>query len=394
MFLSEMNIPLSVPVISGNEWKYIKDCLDTGWVSSVGNYVTRFEEMVAGYVGARYAVATVNGTSALHVSLLVCGICPDDEVIVPTLTFIAPVNVVRYCGAYPVFMDCDPDTLCMDVNKVSDFINNECIRHDDGYVYNRKTDRRIKAIIPVHIFGNPLDMDILMGICIKYNIDIIEDATESLGSEYKEKKTGSFGKAGCFSFNGNKIITTGGGGMIVTDDENLANRARHLTTQAKSDPFAYDHDEIGYNYRLTNIQAAMGVAQMERVEEFIGIKRKNAALYRELLTGSDGIGFLWEKTWAKSNFWFYTIKVAKQYKKSLMEFLLAKNIQVRPIWKLIHTLPMYKSSQTYAIENAVEAYETCINLPCSANIKQEDIERIVKNIKDILCLSRENKCGN
>ena len=175
-------IPLSVPEISGNEWKYVKDCLDTGWVSSAGSYVTRFEEMIANYVGAKYAVATVNGTSALHVSLLACGIRPDDEVIVPTLTFIAPVNVVRYCGAYPVFMDGDPDTLCMDVKKVSDFINNECVQRDDGYVYNRKTDRRIKAIIPVHIFGHPVDMDILMGICAKYNIDIVEDATESLGS--------------------------------------------------------------------------------------------------------------------------------------------------------------------------------------------------------------------
>ncbi|HHT9160156.1 MAG TPA: LegC family aminotransferase [Candidatus Brocadiaceae bacterium] len=376
-----LNIPLSEPVISGNEWKYIKECLDTGWVSSVGNYVTRFEEMVARYVGTRYAVAAVNGTSALHVSLLACGIRPDDEVIVPTLTFIAPVNVVRYCGAYPVFMDCDPDTLCMDVKKVSDFINNECIQRDDGYVYNRKTDRRIKAIIPVHIFGHPVDMDILMGICAKYNIDIVEDATESLGSEYKGKKTGSFGKIGCFSFNGNKIITTGGGGMIVTDDEDLANRARHLTTQAKSDPFAYDHDEIGYNYRLTNIQAAMGVAQMERLDEFIDIKRRNYSVYKSLFSDIEGVEIFGEKKCVRSNFWFYTIKVNNSHKRPLMEFLLAKNIQVRPIWKLIHTLPMYKDSQTYAIENAVEAYKTCINLPCSVSLKEEDIGFIVENIK-------------
>ena len=376
-----LNIPLSEPVISGNEWKYIKECLDTGWVSSVGNYVTRFEEMVARYVGTRYAVAAVNGTSALHVSLLACGIRPDDEVIVPTLTFIAPVNVVRYCGAYPVFMDCDPDTLCMDVKKVSDFINNECIQRDDGYVYNRKTDRRIKAIIPVHIFGHPVDMDILMGICAKYNIDIVEDATESLGSEDKGKKTGSFGKIGCFSFNGNKIITTGGGGMIVTDDEDLANRARHLTTQAKSDPFAYDHDEIGYNYRLTNIQAAMGVAQMERLDEFIDIKRRNYSVYKSLFSDIEGVEIFGEKKCVRSNFWFYTIKVNNSHKRPLMEFLLAKNIQVRPIWKLIHTLPMYKDSQTYAIENAVEAYKTCINLPCSVSLKEEDIGFIVENIK-------------
>jgi len=377
-------IPLSEPEISGNEWKYVKDCLDTGWVSSVGGYVTRFEEMIANYVGAKYAVATVNGTSALHVSLLACGIRPDDEVIVPTLTFIAPVNVVRYCGAYPVFMDCDPDTLCLDVKKVSDFINNECVQRDDGYVYNRKTDRRIKAIIPVHIFGHPVDMDILMGICAKYNIDIVEDATESLGSEYKNKKTGSFGKTGCFSFNGNKIITTGGGGMIATDEENLAKRARHLTTQAKSDPFEYDHDEIGYNYRLTNIQAAMGVAQMENLDEFIAMKRNHALLYKALLSDCKEVQMLSERSWAKSNFWFYTIKVPDKHKKPLLEFLLSKGIQVRPLWKLIHTLPMYRDYQTCSIENAVEAYASCINLPCSINLKKEEIEFVVNSIKGYL----------
>lgn len=369
-------IPLSEPVISGNEWQYIKDCLDTGWVSSLGNYVTRFEEMVANYIGTKYAVATVNGTSALHVSLLVCDVQNNDEVIVPTLTFIAPVNVIKYCGAHPVFIDCNSDTLCIDVQKVSDFITNECEHHNDGYTYNRKTNRRIKAVVPVHIFGHPVDMEVFLEVCSKKNIDIIEDATESLGSEYKGKKTGSFGKIGCFSFNGNKIITTGSGGMIATDDKNLANRVRHLTTQAKSDPFVYDHDEIGYNYRLTNIQAAMGVAQMERLEEFLGIKRRNANLYKKLLLDVDGVDFLWEKDWAKNNFWFYTIKVDKKYKKALMEFLLAKNIQIRPIWKLIHTLPMYKDYQAYEISNAIEAYETCINLPCSVNLKQNEIEYV------------------
>ncbi|MBI4222427.1 MAG: LegC family aminotransferase [Planctomycetes bacterium] len=373
-------IPLSIPSIKGNEWKYVKECLDTGWVSSVGSYVTRFEEMIANYVGAKYAVATVNGTSALHVSLMVCGVQPNDEVIVPTLTFIAPVNVIKYCGAHPVFMDCDEDTLCADVQKVSDFISEECVSRN-GHTYNRKTGRRLRAIIPVHIFGHPTDMDDLVDICFKNNIDIIEDATESLGSEYKGKKTGSLGKTGCFSFNGNKIITTGGGGMLVTDDENIAKRARHLTTQAKSDPFEYDHDEIGYNYRLTNIQAAMGVAQMERLDEFIDIKRRNYSVYKSLFSDIEGVEISSEKKWARSNFWFYTIKVNDSHKRPLMEFLLAKNIQVRPVWKLIHTLPMYKSSQTYAIENAVEAYKTCINLPCSANLKPKEIEFIVSCVE-------------
>lgn len=375
-------IPLSEPEISGNEWKYIKDCLDTGWVSSVGSYVTRFEEMVADYVGTKYAIATVNGTSALHISLVVCGVQPDDEVVVPTLTFIAPVNVIRYCGAHPIFMDCDADTLCMDVQKLNGFIDNECELHKDGYTYNKQTGRRVKAIVPVHIFGHPVDMDTLLVICKRNNIDVIEDATESLGSRYKGKKMGSFGEIGCFSFNGNKIITTGGGGMVVTDYKDLASKIRHLTTQAKKNPFEYDHDEIGYNYRLTNIQAAMGVAQMERLEEFIEIKKKKATMYKELLSDNEAIKFFWEKLWAKSNFWLYTIKVQRRHKKPMIDFLLDKNIQVRPIWKLIHTLPMYKDYLAYNIVNAIDSYESCINLPSSVNLKEEEIMYIVEKIKE------------
>lgn len=373
-------IPLSVPFISGNEWKYIKECLDTGWVSSVGSCVTRFEEAVVNYVGAKYGVATVNGTSALHVSLIACGVQPDDEVIVPTLTFIAPVNAVRYCGAEPVFMDCDPETLCMDTVRLGEFIRNETIRKKDGYTYNKDTGRRVKAIVPVHVFGHPVEMDSLTEICCSRNIDIVEDAAESIGSEYRGKKTGSFGKTGCFSFNGNKIITTGGGGMVVTDDEDIAKRVRHLTTQAKSDPFEYDHDEIGYNYGLSNIQAAMGVAQMEKLDEFIRVKRRNAKLYKELLAGLGEIEFLWEKPWVQNNFWFYTIRVSKEYKTPLMDFLVAKKIQVRPIWRLIHILPMYRDCQAYGIDKALEAYEDCINLPCSVNIPEEDIKAVVENI--------------
>lgn len=374
-------IPLSIPEVRGNEWKYIKECLDTGWVSSAGSYVNNFEEKVRDYLGSKYAVAVINGTSALHVSLLACDVQPGDEVIVPTLTFIATANAVRYCGAYPVFMDCEPDTLCIDVQKVSDFMNNECQRHRDGYTYNKQTDRRIKAIIPVHVFGHPADMDALLDVSEKNNIDIIEDATESLGSEYNGRKSGSLGKTGCLSFNGNKIITTGGGGMVVTDDATIANTARHLTTQARSDPFEYDHDDIGYNYRLTNIQAAMGVAQMERLDEYVTIKRKNASLYRELLSGLEWVEFLWEKPWARSNFWFYTIKVPGKHKAPLMEHLILKNIQVRPVWKLLHTLPMYRDFQAYVIEKAGEAYDTCINLPCSVGLKDEEIKFVGEQIR-------------
>ena len=375
-------ISLSEPEISGNEWKYIKECLDTGWVSSAGKYVNKFEKMTADYVGTKYAVAVVNGTAAIHLSLLTCDVKPDDEVIVPTLTFIAPVNTVRYCNAVPVFMDCEPETLCIDVQKTSDFISKKCEQRRDGYTYNKGTGRRIKAVIPVHIFGHPVDMNPLLEVCKRNNIDIIEDATESLGSEYKGKKTGSFGAAGCFSFNGNKIITTGGGGMVVTNNGNIAKKVRHLSTQAKKDNFEYDHDEIGYNYRLTNTQAAMGLAQMERIQEFVNIKRRNASIYSALLSEVKDVKFLWENAQVKSNFWFYTIKVAKRHKKKLINYLLSKNIQVRPVWKLIHTLPMYKGSQTYRIENAVKAYETCINLPCSLSLGKKEIEYVAGNIRD------------
>ena len=256
-------IPLSEPAIIGNEWKYIKECLDTGWVSSVGSYVNRFEKMVAEYVGCKYGIAVVNGTSALHLSLLVCDVKSGDEVIVPALTFVATANVVKYCGADPVFIDCDQETLCLDVKKLKRFLEMECIRKNDGYTYNKASDRRVKAVMAVHNFGHPVEMDNLIEICQQYNIDIIEDATESLGSEHKGQKTGSFGKLACLSFNGNKIITSGGGGMVVTNDGRLAEKVRHLSTQAKNDSIEYDHNEIGYNYRLTNIQSAMGVAQME-----------------------------------------------------------------------------------------------------------------------------------
>lgn len=381
-YTTSNRIPLSEPVISGNEWKYIKECLDTGWVSSVGSYVTRFEEMTARYVGAKYAVAIVNGTSALHLSLIACEVQPDDEVIVPTLTFVAPANVIKYCCAHPVFMDCDSDTLCMDVQKVTDFLDKECRRRADGYTYNKDTGRRVKAVIPVHIFGHPVEMQPLLEVCEKYNISIVEDATESLGSRYNGRFTGSMGLTGCFSFNGNKIITTGGGGMIVTDDKKVADRVRHLSTQARRDPFEYDHDEVGYNYRLTNVQAAMGVAQLERIEEFVAIKRRNARTYAELLSGLEEIEFLGEKTWASSNCWFYTIRTLNGPKNPLMKSLLERNIQVRPIWKLIHTLPMYKSFQAFRIEKAELAYETCINLPCSVNLKENEIRYVVECVKD------------
>ena len=374
------HIPLSVPSIHGNEWKYVKDCLDSGWVSSVGAYVDSFERSLVDYTGSPYAVATASGTAALHVSLLASGIRSGDEVIVPTLTFVATANAVRYCGAEPVFMDCDRDTLCIDVEKINAFLEGSAYIDDNGVTFNRISKRPIRAIIPVHLFGHPSDMEALNETARRYNLFVIEDATESLGSEYMGKKTGSFGKAGCFSFNGNKIITTGGGGMVVTDNEGLSKKIRHLTTQARSDSIEYDHDEIGFNYRLTNVQAAIGVAQMEKIGEFIHIKRKNAELYRDLLAGQNEARLFWEHDGGKSNFWYITIKVPGSHKMPLMEYLQSREIQTRPIWKPLHTLPMYRDSTAYDISNALEAYDTCMNLPCSIDIREEDIEFVVKSV--------------
>ncbi|MCH9657057.1 MAG: LegC family aminotransferase [Planctomycetes bacterium] len=373
-------VPLSIPNISGNEWKYIKDCLDTGWVSSVGSYVDQFEQNVSQYVGTDEGVATVNGTAALHLSLLACGVQAGDEVLAPSFTFIAPINAIRYCNASPVFIGSDSQTFCMDVNLVREFLSRECVTRD-GVLRNKQTGRKISAILPVHIFGHPVDMAPLNEIADHYHLPVIEDASESLGSEYREKKTGSLSTIGCFSFNGNKIITCGGGGIVTTNQKSLANRVRHLSTQANKKPFEYEHDEVGYNYRLTNIQAALGVAQLEQLDLFIKIKRKNASLYQELVAEIPQVELAWEAPWAKSNFWLCTLIVPPADRKPLMEYLIAQNIQVRPAWKLIHTLPMYQDCQSYAMQETVSAFERCISIPSSVQLTAEDIKFVVDCIK-------------
>ncbi|MFA5839230.1 MAG: LegC family aminotransferase [Candidatus Margulisiibacteriota bacterium] len=382
--MSDIKIPLSEPCIGGNEWRYIKDCLDSGWVSSVGKYVDKFEDQLAAYVGTKYAVACVNGTAALHISLLISGVGLHDEVLVPTLTFIAPVNTIKYVGAEPVFMDCD-DYLNIDVGKVEQFIKNECV-FKKGQLINKRSKRSVKAIIPVHIFGSPVDMNALIGLAKKYNLTIIEDATESLGSffvngKFKNKMTGAVGQIGCFSFNGNKIITTGGGGMLVTNDPQLAKKARYLTTQAKDSAIKYIHNEIGYNYRLTNVQAAMGVAQLERLSAYIKIKRKNFKLYEQMLGEIDGLQMINEPDYASSNFWFYSLIIdAKIYGKTNFELMKALNnhgIQARPLWYLNHKQKPYKKNQSYKIEKAEKYYNQVLNLPCSINLSEKDIKRVV-----------------
>ena len=280
-------IPLSVPEIRGNEWRYVKECLDTNWVSSGGSYVDRFEQLVAQQAETKYAVATVNGTSALHVALIVAGVQPEDEVLVSTLTFIAPVNTIRYVGAWPVFIDAEPTCWQMDPERVVEFLEKDC-RWSDGRLYNRHTGRRVTAIIPVHILGHPVDLDPILAVAKKFGLKVIEDATEGLGATYKGRGLGSLGDIACFSFNGNKIITTGGGGMLVTNSEEWFTKAKYLTTQAKDDPIEYVHGEVGYNYRLTNLLAAVGCAQMEQLDSYVAIKRKIAARYTEKLQMCQG----------------------------------------------------------------------------------------------------------
>ena len=379
-------IPLSVPHIGGNEWKYVKECLDTGWVSSAGPFVTRFEEEICRYTGAKYAAATVSGTAALHVALLIAGVRPDDEVIVPTLTFIAPVNAVRYVGAYPVFMDCD-DYFNMDVEKTLDFLKKETFQKD-GFCYNRKTHRRISAVIPVHVFGNPVNLEPLLPVCQEKNIRIVEDATESLGSRYVSgnlagKFTGTVGDIGCFSFNGNKIITTGGGGMLVTDDGALAEKARYLTTQAKDDPVRYIHNEIGYNYRLTNIQAAMGVAQLEQLDGFIRKKKKFFIQYQQSFRELRSARLLVPPPYAAPNFWLFALELTDVFPLSrddLMLRLQEKGIQTRPVWFPNHMQKPFRGLQAYRIERAPQKVAKTLNLPSSATLTREEIHTVAGEV--------------
>jgi perosamine synthetase len=381
------NIPLCVPEIRGNEWKYIQDCLDTNWVSSVGSYVDQFEQNLADYLGAKHAVATVNGTAALHIALLVAGVGPDDEVLVPSLTFIAPANAVRYVGAWPVFMDSEPDFWQMDPAKVQDFLDLEC-HWRNGILVNKATNRRVKAILPVHILGHPCDMNPIMGVARRYDLTVIEDASESLGAKYDGQMVGRFGDIACFSFNGNKIITTGGGGMIVTDNKDWAERARYLTTQAKDDSLEYFHEEIGYNYRLTNIQAAMGVAQMELLDDFVDKKRAIAQAYKEKFLDLEGITLMAAQPCAEPAYWLYTILLHEtttlDERKAIISGLNDDGVGCRPLWHPLHSLPPYSGCQAFRIEHSVSLYQRAVSLPSSVGLTPMDQQTCVASLQRIL----------
>ncbi|QXE00956.1 LegC family aminotransferase [Terribacillus sp. DMT04] len=337
-------LPLHEPTFSGNEKVYVNDCIETGWVSSVGKYVSEFEKSLAEYTGVKRAVAVVNGTAALHVALEVAGVQIEDEVLTPSLTFIATANAISYCGAIPHFIDISNETLGVDVQKLASYLQ-EMTTVRNNLCMNKYTGKIIKAIVPMHTFGHPVDMDPLIELCDRYNIVVVEDAAESLGSFYKGKHTGNFGKISAMSFNGNKIITTGGGGAILTNDDNLADRAKHLTTTAKvPHRWKYVHDEVGYNYRMPNLNAALGVAQLEQLDGFIKNKRRIFYRYEQILKGYEGIQLYKEPSFATSNYWLQTLIIdPKTYiHEDVLGVLNQSGIMARPVWTPLHELEPFK----------------------------------------------------
>ncbi|ATF15924.1 LegC family aminotransferase [Brevibacillus sp. HB1.4B] len=361
-------IALHEPSFLGNEWAYVKDCLDTGWVSSVGKYVDQFEDMLKDYTGVKHAVAVVNGTAALHISLMLTGVEQGDEVLVPTLTFIATANAVSYCGAVPHFVDSSELTLGMDPIKLQQYLQ-EIAEVRDGFCYNKFSGRRIKAAIPMHTFGHPVDLDPLLEVCQRYHINLIEDAAESLGTYYKGKHTGNWGKLSILSFNGNKIVTTGGGGAILTNDDELARLAKHITTTAKvKHTWAFLHDQVGFNYRLPNINAALGCAQLERLPQFIRNKRSLADMYQAALSKIDGVRLFIEPSFAESNYWLQTIILDDRYmdaRDDVLNFTNEHGFMTRPVWTLMHRLAMYENCPKMDLSIAERLERKIINVPSS-----------------------------
>lgn len=380
-------IPLCVPNINGNEWEYVRECLDTGWVSSSGGFVSKFEDEIKKYTGSQHSIACVNGTSALQVSLRLVGVEQGDEVIVPTLTFIAPVNSIIYNNATPIFMDVDK-YYNIDVSKTISFLKTETV-FKNGFTYNKKTKNCIRAIIPVHMYGNAADLGELIYLCSSMNIKVVEDASESLGTFLKRdsddpRHTGTIGEIGCLSFNGNKIITTGGGGMILTNDEQLAEKAKYLTTQAKDDPVRYIHNDIGYNFRLTNIQAAVGLAQIQQLDYFLSRKKYIYEFYKKFCSKIEGLEMASCPKYSINNNWMSILQIDQDIygkdREDVMMHLSNKKIQTRPVWALIHQQKPYIDAQRYKISLANELVEKSLCLPSSTDIKKTDLEKIVNEL--------------
>jgi perosamine synthetase len=369
LYRSDEFIPLHAPVFKGNEKQYLLETIDSTYVSSVGPYVDQFEKVMSDYTGAKYAIATVNGTTALHIALQLAGVEPDTEVITQSLTFVATCNAIRYCQAMPVFIDIDQSTLGLSPSSLKMFLNEFCEIRDDGRCWNRESNRCISACLPMHTFGFPVDLDAIKQICDQYHIVLVEDAAESLGSFYKNRHTGLVGKTAIISFNGNKIITTGGGGMILTNDKTLADYAKHITTTAKvPHQWEYEHDEVAYNYRLPNLNAALGVAQMERLADHLECKREIAYAYQEW--GSEhGIRFFQEPDQTRSNYWLNTMIVENRVQRDEMLKVSNKyDVMTRPCWTPMHQLEINKYFQCSDLPQTERLFDRLINVPSGVRV--------------------------
>jgi perosamine synthetase len=373
---SRGQLALHEPSFGGNEWSYLKECLDTGWVSSVGKFVDRFEHELADYTGVKRAIAVVNGTAALHVSLKLVGVEPGDEVLVPTFTFVATANAVSYCGAVPHFVDSEEKTLGLDASKLSSYLAEIGDIRADG-CFNKLSGRRIKAVIAMHTFGHPVDLDPLVVVCEYYRIELVEDAAESLGSFYKGQHTGNRGRISALSFNGNKVITSGGGGAILTNDEDLGMLAKHLTTTARvSHKWSFIHDRVGFNYRLPNLNAALGCAQLEQLSDFIENKRNLARRYADAFVDIEGIRFFTEPEFALSNYWLNALLLDEAdivQRDALLEATNQLGIMTRPAWTLMHRLPMFSACPHMDLSMAEDLESRLINIPSSAVLGSGDV---------------------
>ena len=373
-------IPLSLPNLAGKEWEYVKQCLDTGWISTAGSFVDRFEVEFAKYLEVDGAVSVVNGTAALHTALQLLGVETDDLVIMPNVTFVASANAISYLGASPLLIDIDINSWQMDLDLLESFLSTDCKLDSSKTLVHIETSRKISALMIVHVQGNICDMDRLLAICNNYNLPVLEDAAEALGAKYKGQYAGTLGDIGCFSFNGNKIMSTGGGGMIVSDNSEHLKRAKHLTTTAKRDALTYFHDEVGYNYRLVNVLAALGVAQLEQLDGFIASKLDTASYYRDNLQGVGDIGFQLVHDVVVSNEWLFTITTGSM--QELLVYLNANGVMSRPFWIPMNQLPMYKNN-LYVNHSDVSArvHGSALSIPCSTNILKSDLEQVVATIK-------------
>lgn len=385
-------IPLSVPNFEGNERKYVDDALEQGWVSTGGAYITKLEQQMADFLQVEEVAACQSGTSGLHLALMECGVEPGDMVIVPTLTFIAAVNPVRYQFAEPVFIDCD-DSLCMDAGKLRSFCENACIL-ENGVLIHKETGKKVKALVVVHVFGNLADMEAIMSVAEEFHLKVVEDATEALGSHYTSgryagKFAGTIGDFGAYSFNGNKIITTGGGGAVTARDPKAVEHMRYISTQAKDDVHYYIHHEIGFNYRMTNLQAALGVAQMEELPEFIKRKHRNYELYAKLFEDFSLGKLLPFREGTYANQWFYALELRMEKLgditlREIITDLQERGVQTRAVWGLIHEQLPYKDAIAWEMERAPYYSKCILNLPCSTQITEEEIRYVVEQVKIVL----------